>query len=112
MGDGEGSAEQFTGAGGAVLWEWGSGQYKISFGEQIFQGGEFGSMRHGFTIKRVLAKSNRSLFFVNAHFRHYPASIAVDNDAIGTVNDGVSLAPEFRAEIAMAKEQNSKRAQG
>jgi hypothetical protein len=42
--------------------------------------------------------------------------IAVDNEATGAVHDGFSLAPDFRwdfrAEIAMPTEQNSKRVKG
>lgn len=63
---------QFTAPGGAVLWEFGSGQDQIGFGKQILEGGEFFPVRHGFTIKLASAESNRSLFFRQRTFQTLP----------------------------------------
>ena len=73
VGEGQGSAEDFSAAGGAILWQVGRGQRQVNFGEQFFEGGKLGSVGcHALTIRLAGAESKRSLFAFQRTFQTLP----------------------------------------
>lgn len=72
VGDRQHGAEKFTAAGRAVLRQGNCFEDEVSFGEKISQGLQFCSVRrHTSMVRGIGPEGNRSLFFVNALFRHY-----------------------------------------